>query len=164
MRSAPLLMLTATGLLLGACADSMSRTTSLSDDPPANDALAIALDARQRLVMVGRTGIYCTEPNPETMAAYAAALGSGAGLQADGAGAGGSPSDIASIGLRTQSVTLMRDALYRLCEATANSKVSPLTAAQLLQQSQNLQAAIVAVEQLGGGASAGGSGAVEPAR
>ena len=56
----------------------------------------------------------------------------------------------ASIGLRTQSITLMRDALYRLCEAYYNGQLSKAQVMLLLSRSQDLTAAIVAVEQLTG--------------
>src|SRR5262249_28678488 len=65
-----------------------------------------------------------------------------------------SQSDIASIGLRTQAITLMRDALYRLCEASANGDVSDISVTQLLGRSQDLTAVVVAVEQLTGATAA----------
>jgi hypothetical protein len=143
--------------MLGACADyySIGRRTTL----PANNSkngLAVHLDAQQRVVMVGPTGIYCAEPSPDAMAAYAQAAALGVSIPGQGAGSGasGSQSDIASIGLRTQSITLMRDALYRLCEAGANGKVSAISTTQLLARSQDLTAVVVAVEQVTGATAA----------
>jgi hypothetical protein len=55
-----------------------------------------------------------------------------------------------SIGLRTQSITLMRDALYRICELYLNGAISEAAAVQLLQRSQDLSLGILAIEQLTG--------------
>jgi len=144
-------------LALVGCADlnSISRRTSL---PGKNDdhGVAIHLDAQQRLVIYRPDGTYCAEASPDAMAAYAAALALGVSAPSEGAGSGAQSgqSSIASIGLRTQSITLMRDALYRLCEATANGKVSRISATQLLARSQDLTAVVVAVEQLTGAVAA----------
>jgi hypothetical protein len=158
MRCIPLLTLVATGLTLGACADfySIGRTRVLPDDPGSNKGLAIHLDAQQRLMMVGKDGTYCAEASPDAMAAYAAALAGSAAAQGYGSGSmsNASQSSIASIGLRTQSITLMRDALYRLCEAGANGQVSKISAMQLMARSQDLTAVVVAVEQLTGATAA----------
>ena len=158
MRCTPILTVIAAGLMLGACADfySISRKTSLPDNPTSNQGLAIHLDAQQRLMMVGKDGTYCAEASPDAMAAYAAALAASASAQGYGSGSASnaSQSNIASIGLRTQSITLMRDALYRLCEAGANGQVSKISATQLMARSQDLTAVVVAVEQLTGSTAA----------
>jgi hypothetical protein len=151
MRGTSLLTLLAAAVTLSACGadfNSIGRRTTL----PSNKQMAIHLDAQQRVVMVGRNGVYCAEPSPDAIAAYAqaAALGVSVPGQGAGSGAGASQSDVASIGLRTQSITLMRDALYRLCEAGANSQVSAISATQLLARSQDLTAVVVAVEQMTG--------------
>jgi len=56
----------------------------------------------------------------------------------------------ANIGLRTQSIQLMRDSLYRLCEASNNGRINESDMAMLLRRSQDLTAVVVAVEQLTG--------------
>lgn len=150
-------VLVVAALALSSCADlnSVSRRTSL---PGKSDShgVAIHLDAQQRLVIYQPDGTYCAEASPDAMAAYAAALALGVSVPSQGAGSGAQSgqSSIASIGLRTQSITLMRDALYRLCEATANGTVSPISATQLLARSQDLTAVVVAVEQLTGAVAA----------
>jgi len=158
MRCTALLTLVATGLMLGACADfySIGRKSTLPDNPTSNKGLAIHLDAQQRLMMVGKDGNYCAEASPDAMAAYAAALAASASAQGYGSGSASnaSQSNIASIGLRTQSITLMRDALYRLCEAGANGQLSGMSQTQLMARSQDLTAVVVAVEQLTGATAA----------
>lgn len=59
-----------------------------------------------------------------------------------------------SIGLRTQSITLMRDALYRVCEAYANGGIGTPQIMTLLAKSQDVTAVILAVEQLTGAVAA----------
>lgn len=144
---------------LAGCANlnTISRTTTLANsgtDPKTTQA--IHLDVQQRLVIVNSLNKYCAEPSPDAMAAYAAALGVGASAATKGSASvsAGGQSNAASIGLRTQSITLMRDALYRMCEAYANGGVGDAQVVTLLNRSQDLTAVILAVEQLTGAVSA----------
>lgn len=158
--------MTALGMLfffaLAACANlqTISRTTTLPAHDNAqgakNRGLAIHLDAQQRLVVVNSFQRYCAEPSPDALSAYAASLGLG---YSDPSKMGASlaqavSSSAGSIGLRTQSITLMRDALYRMCEAYSNEEIGPLQVALLLRRSQDLTAVILAVEQLTGAVAA----------
>jgi hypothetical protein len=142
---------------LGACANfqTIERSTTL---PAAQEAhgVAIHLDAQQRLVLVNAMGEFCAEPSPDALAAYASALSLGVSVPTQGAGslAQALQSSAGSIGLRTQSITLMRDALYRMCEAYSNGALGPIQVATLLGRSQDLTAVILAVEQLTGAVAA----------
>jgi hypothetical protein len=129
---------------------------SIPTGPYPSNGVAIHLDAQQRLLLYGPDGKYCAEPSPDALASFAASLGLAASVPGTGAGsaAGAFNSAAASIGLRTQSITLMRDALYRICEATANGTLKPVDAALLLTRSQDLTAVVVAVEQLTGAVAA----------
>lgn len=115
--------------------------------------VAIHLDAQQRLVLATAKG-YCAEPSPDALSAYVATLGVGATTpsQAEAAVsfANALQGSAASIGLRTQSITLMRDALYRMCEAANNGNLDGIHVARFLRRSQDLTAVILAVEQLTG--------------
>ena len=113
---------------------------------------AIHLDIQQRLAIVNGLGRFCAEPSPDALAAYAAAIGLSASVPAKGTGTltqSGS-SSAASVGLRTQSITLMRDGLYRMCEAYVNGQLSPAQVMTFLSRSQDLTAVVLAVEQLTG--------------
>ena len=153
MRSSVPLVLVMAILVPPSCANlhSISRR-SVIPNTSKNGNTAVHLDAQQRLVIFGPDGKYCAEASPDAMAAFAAALVLGVSGQKQVAVSlsNTTQSSIATIGLRTQSITLMRDALYRLCEATANNTLSPLSATQLLARSQDLTAVVVAVEQLTG--------------
>ncbi len=155
----PKFILTITILIstvLGACANvnTIGRTTTLPDDAR-GDALAVHLDAQQRL-FIHNASYFCAEPSPDALSAYAASLGLGASVPSQGAAsfAQALQSTSGSIGLRTQSITLMRDALYRMCEAYNNNVLGPVQVATLLNRSQDLTAVILAVEQLTGAVTA----------
>jgi hypothetical protein len=117
--------------------------------------LAIHLDAQQRLVVFSANR-YCAEPSPDALAAYAASLGlSGSVLPTKSAAASAAMNSVAgSIGLRTQSITLMRDTLYRICEQRLSNSISDEQVAVLLARSQDLTAVILAIEQLTGAVAA----------
>ncbi len=138
--------------LLAGCANlnTIGRTTTLGSHD--GKGKAIHLDIQQRLLVVNALGNYCAEPSPDALAAFAAAAGIGASAPAQGAvsASGSVSSSAASIGLRTQSITLMRDALYRMCEAYGNGKLSRPQVMALLSRSQDLTAVILATEQLTG--------------
>lgn len=137
----------------GANFNSIGRRTLLK--APQDGAVAVHLDAQQRLVVYSAQK-YCAEPSPDALAAYAQSLGLGASDPSQGAAslAGASQSTVGSIGLRTQSITLMRDALYRMCEAYNNGALGEVMIATLLHRSQDLTAVILAVEQLTGAVAA----------
>ena len=157
-----ILFVTCIGLTACANLGTVNRTTILpgkptttSDSETDGEGLAIHLDAQQRLVLV-RANKYCAEPSPDALASYAASAGLGLGKPGKDAAsvAQAVQSNVASLGIRTQSITIMRDALYRVCEAIANGVVSDVGAVTLLTRSQNLTAVVLAVEQLTGAVSA----------
>ena len=116
---------------------------------------AIHLDAQQRVILTAGSR-FCAEPSPDALASYASSLGLGiAGPNKySGSVAQAMQSNAGSIGLRTQSITLMRDALYRLCEAGLNKQISDVSAATFLTRSQDLTAVVLAIEQLTGAVAA----------
>lgn len=126
-----------------------------------NQALLISQDAKQRAILrvqrpVSRYGqtqwVTCVEPPPDFASVLAAAAsgtfsspsGVAAGLTGSSAESGG------TIGLRTQSIQLLRDSAYRICEGFANGAVSDLDYAQLLRRNQVMLTAVLAIEQLTG--------------
>lgn len=148
MKFAHAVLVTA-ALTAAGCANlnTINRNTAL----PA-EGTAIHLDAHQRVVYSDKNGWVCAEPSPDAMQGYASSLGLGVSApskeavsvaQALSASAG-------SIGLRTQSITLMRDAMYRICELYFNGAINREAALQLLQRSQDLSLGILAIEQLTG--------------
>lgn len=133
---------------LSGCANlsTIHRSTML----PGN-AKAVHLDIHQRAI-IATADKYCAEPSPDGLAAYAAAIGLSVGKPVSEAGSltSSGSSSVASAGLRTQSITLMRDLMYRICEASANKSLGDANLAVLLGQSQDLATVILAIEQLTG--------------
>lgn len=131
--------------------DTVSRQTSLPGEG-ASSGVAIHLDAKQRLAFAKSFGAICAEPSPDAVSAFASSLGAGASLTDKGAAsiAQAFTSTVGSIGLRTQSITLMRDTLYRICEAYYSRALTGPAVTTLLARAQDLTAAILAIEQLTG--------------
>lgn len=136
-------------LMSARCANmhTVGRTTQI----PETGGVAIHLDAQQRLV-VASAEAYCAEPSPDALSSYAASLGLGVSTPSNEAVSvtQALQSSTGSIGLRTQSITLMRDALYRMCEASRNNKLENWEVAAFLRRSQDLTAVVLAIEQLTG--------------
>ncbi len=140
-----------------ACATSLSITgcanlSTVDRSTEFGKGRAIHLDAPQRLTLTNADGWACAEPSPDALQAYASSIGLGYGaLGKDSASVSQALSaSSGSIGLRTQSITLMRDALYRICEMYFNKGISKEAAIQLLQRSQDMSMGILAIEQLTG--------------
>ncbi|NML15029.1 hypothetical protein [Azohydromonas caseinilytica] len=104
-----------------------------------------------RMETVSRT-VVCAEPSPDALSAYAAEL----------AGKVDSPSKVSAqlgasfqegasyIGLRTQSIQLLRDSLYRLCEGYMSGALDTEEYSLLARRYQKYMLALLAIEQLTG--------------
>ena len=121
----------------------------------------VAMDAKQRLLLVndvpGRNGgpkvrRMCAEPSPDALSALGASVGasiiSDVGATKQLAAALGEST--ASIGLRTTSIQLMRDAMYRACDAYLSGGIDDGYYASLQAHSQTLIVGLLAIEQLTG--------------
>lgn len=143
-----------------------SKELTTSKNAPAV-AQSIIIDAKQRIVtaapIVSEEGTgaamkvrkymaFCAEPSPDALSALAAgggiSLSKGDKLDlatslsiAEGAG---------SIGLRTQSIQLMRDSMFRLCEGYMSGALDDLSFQTLHRRFQSSMVAILAIEQLTG--------------
>lgn len=156
MERTGLVVLALTGVLIATsgCArlNSIQRNVSL-------DKTSIAIDAEQRVVIsVPAKGsspqarIVCAEPSPDVFkirgATFSGLLEKAAkqdlelALSAAEAGQ--------NIGLRTQSIQLLRDAMYRACEGAAGGMLSPTEFGELQTRFQKLTAVLLATEQLTG--------------
>lgn len=123
----------------------LTRTKDLKPDS------AILIDAKQRGIFT-RNARMCAEPSPDALSALAASNKLDlATPQGTSIGEALSISEAAgSIGLRTQSIQLMRDHMYRLCEAFQNGAITPFTFELLHRRFQTTMVAILAIEQLTG--------------
>lgn len=131
------------------------------------------IDVKQRAILVGKrevdgsgaayTGnaprqfIICAEPSPDAMSAYAGEFAGRLALSPVGEATGKSESlaiqgamrEAASfVGMRTPSVQLLRDAMYRVCEAYANGGIDDAQYELLMRRYQRHIVALAAIDQL----------------
>jgi hypothetical protein len=151
-------------LLASGCA-SVGNLTSIYRTPNLANGRSVVLDAEQWAVLnipyAPETGSsVCAMPSPDALAAAAAAgslniEASEANTgSASGSGALGIGEAAASIGLRTQSIQLLRDAMYRMCEAYALGAIDRVQYGVMMRRFQANMIAILAIEQLTGAVAA----------
>jgi hypothetical protein len=166
------IMMLSSVVALSGCADLTHFNTSKNIPADNKNARLTYIDAKQRVVIsapVTRTVstrsadgnvttitqnslTFCAEPSPDALSALAAS-GGGNLSAGDKLALGGQftiSEGASSIGLRTQTIQMMRDAMYRLCEATASGVMTPLQFEMMHRRFQNSMVAILAIEQLTG--------------
>ena len=122
------------------------------------DTQVLSLDARQRLVIQSGTGkdrVVCTEPSPDAIVAQAAQIaasggGTFSGNSANAALAASQSEAAASIAMRTQSIQLLRDGYFRLCEAYMNHVLPKWQYQSTIAFVDEFIATVVAIEAIGG--------------
>jgi hypothetical protein len=139
--------------LLAGCANqnSIYRTFNLANGE------SPMIDIRQRAILVSpatptRGVAVCAEPSPDAMAALAYELAAKANVADKGSidiGMGMHDS-AAFTGLRTQSIQLLRDFGYRLCESYLSGAISEPQYDLLMRRFQKNTVALLAIEQLTG--------------
>lgn len=119
----------------------------------------LSIDAKQRLVHVNELGgpnknerIYCAEPSPDALVAQAAALSANLTTpQSLGAALGAANAEAAgSIGLRTQTIQILRDGYYRICEAYSNGSIDKQQYEDVIDNIDGVIAVTLAIDSLGG--------------
>src|SRR6267142_1578183 len=144
---------------LTACGNFMAINKPFNVD----DGTSISIDAKQRAIFTMKKRVtateggpiewrvVCAEPSPDAITAISAASGATAEtLKLALSGSFGSQESAASIGLRTQTIQILRDAMYRLCEVYASSALDDIAFARLQRRYQNLMLGLLAIEQLSG--------------
>ena len=120
---------------------------------------SITIDAEQRVVISTPTKpgnpqrrIVCAEPSPDVFkvrgASFSALLDQASKQDLEVALAASEAGQ--NIGLRTQSIQLLRDAMYRACEGAAGGMLSESDFSELQTRFQKLTAVLLATEQLTG--------------
>lgn len=156
---------------LSGCANLNSIHRNLDLIGPGAAPEGVAIDIKQRAILTntrrgetpGAPGSYvvCAEPSPDALSAYVASLGAtGIPLPAPAVPAGPSrdPFNVAgvagetsaSVGLRTQSIQLLRDLLFANCLTYLNGASSHEQYYALQRRSQNITLGLLAIEQLTG--------------
>lgn len=139
-------------LAAAACAPHIHDTFDVDTDTGAT------LDAQQRVILVthhgGRKGdrrIVCAEPSPDTMSAIAAAASAAGGNGEVKANLGYAVSQsAASIGIRTPTIQLLRDGLYRACEGYLNGVLDEEAYEIILRNYDRVMVSLLAIDAAGG--------------
>jgi len=137
-------------LSLSACANfnTIDRTTRLPEQ-----GTAIHLDAPQRLAYADGKGVICAEPTPDALQAYISSLGGSVSAGNNAASVSNAlQANSHSVGLHSQSITLMREHLFRICAFAQNRWLSDGDVMMLMIRSQDLTLGVLAIEQLTGAA------------
>lgn len=140
-------VLTICSLLSTACA----QMTHLTRTRTLGESRFILIDAKQRAIS-SVANVNCAEPSPDALSALAASQGANLST-ANGASAAESfaiAEAAGSIGLRTQSIQLLRDSMFRVCESYQNGQLSPFMVQLLHQRFQTTMVSVLAIEQLTG--------------
>jgi len=133
-------------------------------DQDSHDAHALLIDAQQRAILTspvshpsandGSLAMYCAEPSPDALVALSSALAaSGSGTIYGKATFQGQVQQAMSeaatqLGRRSQSIQLLRDAGYRLCEARMDGFITNGTFPVALNRLQDAMVTLLAIEQL----------------
>lgn len=122
------------------------------------DGESLLLDAKQRLVINTVTDdgrVICAEPAPDVVSSInsdfgiKAAAGQGP-VKAGSADIGRDVQEsVTNLGTRSQNVQLLRDGLYRACEAYANGLLEREDYQKILVSYDKILIALVAIEALG---------------
>ncbi|MGK0270135.1 MAG: hypothetical protein ACI88H_000770 [Cocleimonas sp.] len=138
-------------IFLTACGNLSSIHRPLNVD----DGTGALIDIKQRGIIVSKNvsgsntqTFVCAEPSPDAMSAYAAETSLSVPEKVKLANA--FQEGTSFTGLRTQSIQLLRDGMYRLCEARLSGALDNSEYNLLLRRYQKNMVALLAIEQLTG--------------
>jgi hypothetical protein len=158
----------AIGLVVGAALAVSGCSGTIDKQSTLGGIDTLRIDARQRLAFVAdyrdrqnvQRRALCVEPSPDAAVARAAALAASGnaplppvgGVTSPGpisAGFGASSSEaVASLGIRTQTIELLRDGYYRACEGLINGVIDDDDYAIILANIDATMIALAAVDAL----------------
>jgi hypothetical protein len=158
MRSAIFVLLLA--VLLPGCASwtGYNKQRDFIDNQPS----VVFIDAKQRAIISNQASgsatqqqmlrRFCAEPSPDALSAFAASAGLNLSVPTKGdLGYSQAFSEgAASIGLRTQSIQLLRDVMFTNCEAFINGGITGFGLETMQRRFQSTMVAVLAIEQLTG--------------
>ena len=143
--------------LAAGCADS-----TIHKQSSVSGVDTLSVDAKQRLVYVANRSagegerVTCSEPMPDGLVARAAAgAASGnftlvGGNSGGGGVSGGSSESAASIGFRNETVQLLRDGYFRMCEAYMNGALTTEQYQHMILNADTFMVVVSALQTLGG--------------
>lgn len=125
--------------------------------PLAVEGRSVSVDAKQRVVASQpdaerKLFLLCAEPSPDALSSYGTGAGGTLRIESEAQlqTALALVEQTAAIGLRTQSIQLLRDAMYRTCEAYFSGGLKNEQPYMLLRRFQNIMLGLLAIEQLTG--------------
>lgn len=151
--------------LLSGCANATLTTFNKDQTYSGSDDHATFMDAKQRVLISSVKTIestanhpketirrFCAEPSPDALSAIAASMGLNLSVpnKGDLGYSQAFTEGAASIGLRTQSIQILRDITYRDCEAFINGGLTAFGLETLQRRFQSTLVAVLAIEQLTG--------------
>lgn len=154
-------MLSCGGCQLGNLTATNIRAPLIADGVEAPKPSGVFIDAKQRVILTGSVSekkdgkdvyrpIVCTEPSPDVFSSIAAEAGLNiSGLSKSFVAQGGINEAAANIGLRTQTITLLRDSNFQPCLGRLNGS-DQVQYDMMMRRSQNNIAGLLAIEQLTG--------------
>lgn len=145
------------------CAPVIHKQFSVETDPP----ISLSIDAKQRIAWVltrkavrpsgsssGQTvtptdRVICAEPSPDAMVGIAAALGLDVPFRGGSVGFEGKLAEaVSQMGTRTQTIQLLRDGLYRACEAYLNGVLDETDYETVLRHYDSTMIMLVTIDGL----------------
>lgn len=150
------LLIGSAALVCAAC--NAANYTSVYRQPDlAGSDRSLVLDAEQSLV-INRGGTTCVAPSPDAISS--AATSSGILGEVFGRGnvsaSSSASNSVSYVGLRTQSIQLLREALFALCLEAQNGNLDDFNSSIMMRRYQSQLVAVLAIEQLTGAVTAGG--------
>jgi hypothetical protein len=143
-------------MALTGCTSTIFKPVSIDTKP----TTSFSLDGKQRIVLVtdlgtvsGNKRVVCAEPSPDALVGIAASV-SGA-LDIAGKGSAQAAASMAeavqSIGRRSQTIQLLRDGLYRACEAYLNGAINEEEYKLIISRVDDFAVTLVAIDGLTSG-------------
>lgn len=134
------------------CSGVIYKEFSIDESP----AKSLSVDARQRIILVtdkggkyGLNHVVCAEPSPDVAVAVAAAASAQVGRGKESAKIAGARSEtMANITARTQTIQLLRDGLYRACEAYLNGAIDWRGYQQIIMGYDQMTITLLAIDGL----------------
>lgn len=147
-----------TAALAVAGLSSCANLNSIYRELNTSDGSGALIDIKQRAIITAKTDnepfkiAVCAEASPDSLSAYAAELAGKADLPNSVSAqlASAFHESTSFTGLRTQSIQLLRDSMYRTCEAFMNGAISSDQYDLLARRYQKHTVALLAIEQLTG--------------
>lgn len=129
-----------------------------------NEGKSLSTDSRQRLIANTQVGalsrpgqvdpkqIICAEPSPDVAIAVANSFGAGLSILGKGSGSisGSQAEGLAQLAERTVTVQLLRDQMYRACEAYSNGAISGTTYSLIMSRINDTMVTLLLGETAGG--------------